>query len=209
METQLKRIIKVLGKGLKVFGKNISERKVFFQHICSILINNQKVEEFLIHFNNYLEKFQKVLSIILLMISEKNECEIVLFLFTFMYVGNIFDFLELSDVQQQWDEYVLYCNIELFSLLRIILQEKFPMIKNAFSLLKMQRYCIDAIESDTEIVPIGPEIFMRQSSQTAPHEQLLCSKCGAVCEDGLNPDSTDPFSFQGFCDGCFSNGKFE
>ena len=153
------------------------------------------------------------------MISEKNDLDFVLFSFTFMHVGYIFEIFELYEheeieqetnrVQQQWNDCMRSFEIESFSIRIKILQEKFPMIKNAFSLLKMQRYCIDAIESDTEIVPIGPEIFMTKSAQRAPHEQLLCSKCGAVCEDGLNPDSTDPFSFQGFCDGCFSHGKFK
>ena len=200
MEKTLQGILKVLGNGLKVLGKKRSKKNCCFGNIYWILKKNQRVGDFLILFNNYVEKFKKILSNILSMISEKNNWDFVLFSFTFMYVGNIFDFLELSDVQQQWDEYVLYCNIELFSLLRIILQEKIQI-----SLLKMQIYCIDAIKSDTEIVPIGPEIFMRQSAQRAPHfEQLLCSKCGAVCEDGLNPDSTDPFSFKGLCDDCCS-----
>jgi hypothetical protein len=169
---------------LRVFGQKFPKRNVFFRHICWILKKNEKVEEFLILFNDYFEKFKNVLSNILSVFPEKNDHELVLFSLTFMYVGKILDFFDLSDVQQQWNECISFFNIELFRIAREILQKKYPIIKNAFSLFKMQRYCIDVIESDTEIVPIGPEIFMRQSAQRAPHfEQLLCSKCGAVCED--------------------------
>ena len=190
---------------LRVFRQKFPKRNVFFRHICWILKKNQKVEEFLILFNDYFEKFKNVLSNILSVFPEKNDHELVLFSFTFIYVGKILDFFDLSDVQQQWNECIFFFNIELFRIAREILQKKYPIIKNAFSLFKMQRYCIDVIESDTEIVPIGPEIFMRPSAQKAPHEKLLCSKCGALCEDGLHPDSTDPFRFQGFCDDCFSH----
>ena len=194
---------------LRVFRQKFPKRNVFFRHICWILKKNQKVEEFLILFNDYFEKFKNVLSNILSVFPEKNDCEFVLFSFTFMYVGNIFDFFDLSDVQQQWNECTSLFNIELFRIAREILQKKYPIITSVLSLIPMWRSCINEIESDTEIVPIGPEIFMTKSAQRAPHEQLLCSKCGAVCEDGLNPDSTDPFSFKGFCDGCFSHRKFE
>ena len=198
METTLEIIFKVLGKK---YSKKDSYVDV--DEIYSILINNQKVDEFLIHFNDYFEKFQKVLSNILSIFPENNDRELVLFSLNFMYVGNIVEFTD-DAIQQEWDDCMSLFNIELFQIAREILQETYPIITNAFSLIPMWKSCIDEIESEKEIEPLGPEIFMTKSAQRAPHEQLLCSKCGAVCEDGLNPDSTDPFSFGGLCDRCWS-----
>jgi hypothetical protein len=165
---------------LRVFRPKFPKRNVFFRHICWILKKNQKVEEFLILFNDYFEKFKNVLSNILSVFPENNDHELVLFSLTFMYVGKILDFFDLSDVQQQWNECIFFFNIELFRIAREILEKKYPIIKNAFSLIPMWMSCIEAIKSDTEIVPIGPEIFMRQSAQRVRHEQLLCSECGAL-----------------------------
>ena len=166
------------------------------------------MDGFLILFNDYFEKFQNVLSNILSIFPENNDCELVLFSLTFMYVGDIF---ELTDdtVQQQWNECLFLFNIELFRIAQEILQKKYPMIKNAFSfsLIPMWKSCIYAIKSDKEIEPLGLEIFMTKSAQRVQNEKLHCSKCGAVCEDGLNPDSTDPFSFGGLCDRCCSESK--
>jgi len=161
----------------------------------------------LILFDDYFEKFQNVLSNILSIFPEKNDRELVLFSLTFMHVGNI---CELTDdtVQQQWNDCMSLFNIELFRIAREILQKQYKIITSGLSLIPMWMSCIDAIKSDTEIVPIGPEIFMRPSAQRVRHEKLYCSECGALCEDGLHPDSTEPFSFQGLCDGCSSHGKF-
>lgn len=193
---------------LIVFRQKFPKRNVFFRHICWILKKNQKVEEFLIIFNDYFEKFKNVLSNILSVFPENNDHELVLFSLTFIYVEKILDFFDLSDVQQQWNECMFFFKIELFRIAREILQKQYKIFKSGLSLIPMWMSCIDAIKSDTEIVPIGPEIFMRQSAQRVRHEQLLCSECGALCEDGLHPDSTEPFSFQGLCDGCSSHGKF-
>jgi hypothetical protein len=193
---------------LSVLEKKLSkkDRYVEVDEIYSILINNQKVDEFLILFNDYFEKFQKVLSNILSIFPENNDRELVLFSLNFMYVGNI---VELTDdaIQQEWDDCMSLFNIELFQIAREILQENYPIITNAFSLIPMWKSCIDAIESEKEIEPLGPEIFMTQSAQRVQNEKLHCSKCGAVCEDGLYPDSTDPFSFGGLCKRCFSESE--
>ena len=121
-----------------------------------------------------------------------------------MYVGNIF---ELTDdaVQQQWNGCMFLFNIELFRIAREMLQGKYPIITSVFSLIPMWKRCIEAFESEKEIEPLGPEIFMTKSAQRVQNEKLHCSKCGALCDDGLNPDSTDPFSFQGLCENCFSD----
>jgi hypothetical protein len=189
----------------RVFRQKFPKRNVFFRHICWILKKNQKVEEFLILFNDYFEKFKNVLSNILSVFPENNDHELVLFSLTFMYVGKILDFFDLSDVQQQWNECIFFFNIELFRIAREILQKQYKIITSGLSLIPMWSSCIDAIGSDTEIEPLGPEIFMRPSAQKVQHEQLLCSKCGALCADGLNTNLTDPFRFQGFCDDCFSH----
>jgi hypothetical protein len=180
---------------------------MFFRHICWILKKNQKVEDFLILFNDSFKKFKNILSNILSKFPEKNDHELVLFSFTFMYVGNIFDFFDLSDVQQQWNECMTLFNIELFRISRAILQEKYIIITSVFSLIPMWRSCIDAFKSEKEIEPLGPEIFMTQSAQRVQNEKLHCSKCRALCNDGLYPDSTDPFSFQGLCENCFSDSE--
>lgn len=189
---------------LRVLGQKFPRRNVFFRHICWLLKKNQKVEEFLILFNDYYEKFQNVLSNILSIFPENNDRELVLFSLTFMYVGNIF---ELTDdaVQQQWNGCMFLFNIELFRIAREMLQGKYPIITSVFSLIPMWKRCIEAFESEKEIEPLGPEIFMTKSAQRVQNEKLHCSKCGALCDDGLNPDSTDPFSFQGLCENCFSD----
>lgn len=184
---------------LRVFGQKFSRRNLFFRHICWFLKKNQKVEEFLILFNDYFEKFQNVLSNILSIFTEKNDHELVLFSLTFMYVGDIFE-LTNDTVQQQWDDCMFLFNIELFRIAREILQEKYPIITSVFSLIPMWRSCIEAFKREKEIKPLGQEIFMTKSAQRVQNEKLHCSKCGALCEDGLYPDSTDPFSFQGLCE---------
>ena len=162
------------------------------------------MDDFLILFNDYFEKSQNVLSNILSIFPENNDRELVLFSLNFMYVGKIF---ELTDdaVQQEWDDCMSLFNIELFRIAREMLQGKYPIITNAFSLIPMWKSCIEAFESEKEIEPLGPEIFMTKSAQRVQNEKLHCSKCGALCDDGLNPDSTDPFSFQGLCENCFSD----
>jgi hypothetical protein len=141
------------------------------------------VDDFLILFNDYFEKFQNVLSNILSIFPENNDCELVLFSLTFMYVGDIFE-LTNDAVQQEWKNCMSLFNIELFRIASEILQENYPIITNAFSLFPMWESCIDAIESEKEIEPLGPEIFMTKSAQRVQNEKLHCSKCGAVCEDG-------------------------
>ncbi len=187
---------------LRVFGQKFSRRNCFFRHICWLLKKNQKVEEFLILFDDYFEKFQNILSNILSIFPEKNDRELVLFSLTFMHVGNICELTD--DTVQQWNDCMSLFNIELFRIVREILQKKYPIITSVFSLIPMWRSCIDAIESEKEIKPLGLEIFMTKSAQRVQYEKHHCSKCGAVCEDGLYPDSTDPFSFQGLCDRCWS-----
>lgn len=153
----------------RVFGQKFSRRNFFFRHICWLLKKNQKVEEFLILFNDYFEKFQNVLSNILSIFPENNDRELVLFSLTFMYVGDIFEFTD-DAVQQEWKNCISLFNIELFRIVLLILQGNYEIITNAFSLFPMWKSCIDAIKSDTEIVPIGPEIFMTKSAQRVQNE---------------------------------------
>lgn len=100
----------------------------------------------------------------------------VLFSLTFMYVGDIFEFTD-DAVQQQWNECMSLFNIELFRIAREMLQGKYPIITNAFSLIPMWSCCIEAFESEKEIEPLGPEIFMTKSAQRVQNEKLHCSKC--------------------------------
>ena len=154
---------------LNVLRQKFQRRNIFFLHICWLLKKNQKVNEFLILFNYYFEKFQKILSIIISIFPENNDRELVLFSLTFMYVGDIFE-LTNDAVQQEWKNCIFLFNIELFQIAREILQENYEIITNAFSLFPMWDSCIDAIKSEKEIEPLGPEIFMTKSAQRVQNE---------------------------------------